>query len=144
VPEPVRRTERRYAAALQVRLHTVDDLWLLYTRNVSRGGLYLDATLDLAEGTSLKLSVIHPKSHEHFALEAVVRRRGQPADPGLGLEFTQLTEQRRDEFLEFISSEIPVEEVVYVAEGDPHLERLVPPDRPEAVDAADPDLAPDR
>jgi uncharacterized protein (TIGR02266 family) len=126
-PEPVRRHYPRYAAALQVRLHSVDDLRLLYTRNVSKGGLFFDTTQDLAEGTSLKVSVIHPRTHEQFPLEAVVRWRNTTSEPGLGLEFVELTEERRDEFLEFIRSEIPVEEVVYVAEGDPHLTHFTPP-----------------
>jgi uncharacterized protein (TIGR02266 family) len=125
-PDPIRRHFPRYAAALQVRLHSVDDLRTLYTRNVSKGGLFFDTTQDLAEGTSLKVSVIHPRTHEQFPLEAVVRWRNTSAEPGLGLEFVQLTEARRDEFFEFISSEIPVEEVVYVAEGDPHLTHFVP------------------
>jgi Tfp pilus assembly protein PilZ len=126
-PEPVRRHFPRYAAALQVRLQSVDDLRLLYTRNVSRGGLFFDTTQDLAEGTPLKVSVIHPRTHEQFPLDAVVRWRNTITEPGLGLEFVQLTEARREEFFDFISSEIPVEEVVYVSEGDPHLTHFVPP-----------------
>jgi Tfp pilus assembly protein PilZ len=127
VPEPVRRRFPRYAACLQVRLGSVDDLKLLYTRNLSGGGLFFDTAQDLAEGTSMKVSVIHPRTHEQFQLDAVVRWRNTSSEPGLGLEFVGLTEAQRDQFLEFISSEIPVEEVVYVAEGDPHLTRVVPP-----------------
>ncbi len=126
-PEPIRRSFPRYAASLQVRLHSVDDLRLLYTRNVSKGGLYFDTSQDFAEGTALKVTVIHPRTHEQFPLEAVVRWRNTSADPGLGLEFVQLSEARREEFFEFVSSEIAVEEVVYVSEGDPHLTHFVPP-----------------
>jgi uncharacterized protein (TIGR02266 family) len=126
-PEPIRRSFPRYAASLQVRLHSVDDLRLLYTRNVSKGGLYFDTSQDFAEGTALKVTVIHPRTHEQFPLEAVVRWRNTSADPGLGLEFVQLSDERREEFFEFVSSEIAVEEVVYVSEGDPHLTHFVPP-----------------
>jgi hypothetical protein len=116
-----RRQYPRYAAALQVHLHTLDDLHLLYTRNVSRGGLFVGTALQLPAGTALRVNVIHPKTGEQFPLEAIVRWRAEAPEPGLGLEFVQLTERRRDEFFEFIRSEIPVEQVFYVADGNPHL-----------------------
>jgi Tfp pilus assembly protein PilZ len=124
--EPIRRSFPRYAATLQVRLDSLDDLEMLYTRNVSKGGLFFGTTHDLPEGTRLKVSLIHPRTHEHFPLEATVRWRDTSAQPGLGLEFVQFSDQRREEFFEFIRSEIPVEEVVYVSVGDPHLTHFTP------------------
>jgi uncharacterized protein (TIGR02266 family) len=141
-PEPVRRKYPRHAVALQVLLHSVDDLRTFYTRNVSSGGLFVATTLEVPEGTVMKVSVIHPKSHERFTLEAVVRRRGAAGDPGLGLEFAALDEARREEFQEFITSELPVEEVVYIAEGDRLLACSLPPDEPELVDLAELELIP--
>jgi hypothetical protein len=126
-PEPIRRSYTRYPTALQVRLHSVEDLETLYTRNVSKGGLYFGTTLDLPEGTPLKLSVIHPRTADHFTFEATVRWRDTSAEPGLGLEFSEFSEARREAFFEFIRSEIPVEEVEYVTVGDPHLSHLTPP-----------------
>ncbi len=120
-PEPVRRSHPRYAATLRVHLQTVDDLYVLYTRNVSRGGLFVATALDLAAGTALKISVIHPKTGDLFPLEAVVRWRIGGADPGLGISFENMTEELRQDFFEFIRSEVPLEEVVYVSEGDPRL-----------------------
>lgn len=125
-PEPIRRSYPRYPTALQVRLHSVEDLETLYTRNVSKGGLFFGTTLDLPEGTPMKLSVIHPRTKDHFTFEATVRWRDTSAEPGLGLEFSEFSEARREAFFEFIRSEIPVEEVVYVSEGDPHLSHLPP------------------
>jgi hypothetical protein len=126
-PEPIRRHDRRYPVALRIRLHAVADLETLYTRNVSKGGLFFGTTLDLPEGTPMKLSVVHPRTGDHFTLEATVRWRDMSAEPGLGLEFAQFSEARRDQFFEFIASEIPVEEVEYVTVGDPHLSHLKPP-----------------
>lgn len=43
------------------------------------------------------------------------RPQAAPAPaPGLGVEFTKLTEERRQQFLDYVSSEIPVEEVAYM------------------------------
>jgi hypothetical protein len=112
----------------------MDDVQVMYTRNVSRGGLFVGTALDIAEGTETKVSVIHPRTREHFVLEAVVRWRRAAPDPGIGLEFVRLTEQRRAEFLEFARSEIPVEEVDYVSEDQRHLGPAPagpPPHRPK-------------
>jgi Tfp pilus assembly protein PilZ len=128
-PDTVRRRDPRYAVRLQVRLQTMDELELLYTRNVSKGGLFLGTTLQLPQGTSVRVSVVHPKTGEQFPLDAVVRWCAVSPHAGLGLEFTGTTEQRRDEFFDFIRSEIPVEEVVYVAQNDPRLDSPVRPTR---------------
>lgn len=128
----VRRLDPRLPAVLQVRLQTVDDVRLLFTRNVSRGGLFVATSLDTAVGTPLKVRVIHPKTGEHFLLEAEVRWRSSASEPGLGLEFVKLTEQRRDEFLGFIGSEVAIEEVAWVADGDRAAAQRAPPGRPGA------------
>lgn len=121
--EGVRRRYPRYAAALQVHLRTVDDLHTLYTRNVSRGGLFVVTALDLAPGTTVKVTVVHPRTRDAFGLEATVRWKGSTPAPGLGLEFTSLDTQRCEEFFDFIRSEvqIPVEELTYVPHDDPRL-----------------------
>jgi len=142
-PEPVRRSFPRYAAALQVQLHSVDDLRTFYTRNVSKGGLFLATTLPVAEGTTLKVSVVHPRTQEQFTLQAVVRRRTTSGDPGLGLEFAELTEARRDEFMEFVSSELKVEEVFYVSAGDLLLARPFAADEPEYIDSSELEVMPE-
>jgi uncharacterized protein (TIGR02266 family) len=108
-------------AVLKVNIRDAGDLEQLYTQNVSKGGLFVGTALDLAEGTALNLAVIHPKSGVSFPLDAVVRWRAPPPNPGLGLEFTGLDDERRDAFFEFVRSEIPVEEVTFVASDDPRL-----------------------
>jgi hypothetical protein len=132
-PKAAQRQYPRHAAVLQVKLQTVDDLQLLYTRNVSKGGLFVGTTLEIADGTPMKVSVIHPRSGEQFELEAVVRWRGAATEPGLGLEFVKLTDERRDQFLEFIKTEIPVEQHLYRAEGDGRLSSIAPPEGAEVA-----------
>ncbi len=140
-PDAVRRRFPRYAAALKVNVHDVGALEQLYTRNVSKGGLFVATALDLPAGTALKLSVIHPKTGEPFPLDAEVRWRAAPPDAGLGLEFTHLDDARREAFFDFIRSEIPVEEVTYVSEGDTRLVAHGPraPGDPAPDDAFDVD-----
>jgi hypothetical protein len=118
---PAERHDPRFPVSLQVRLHSMDDVQMMYTRNVSRGGLFVGTALNIAEGTATRVSVIHPRTREHFVLDAVVRWRRAAPDPGIGLEFVGLTDQRRAEFLGFVRSEIPIEEVDYVSEDQRHL-----------------------
>ncbi len=142
-PEPVRRQYPRHAMVLEVLLHSVDDLRTFYSRNVSKGGLFVATTLEVPEGTVMKVSVIHPRSRERFTLQAVVRRRVTVGDAGLGLEFAALDDGRREEFQEFIASELPVEEVVYIAEGDRLLACSLPPEGAELVDLAELEVVPE-
>ncbi len=139
--EPVRRRDVRHAATLQVRIRNLEHLQQLYTRNVSRGGLFLATALDVGEGSVLKVIVIHPRTGEQFALEALVRWRATSSDPGLGLEFVKLSDQRRDEFFEFVRSEIPVEEVVYVPAAFPGLGRLAQSRPHEAIEDSEVETA---
>ena len=107
-------------------LKTERDLLTLFTTNVSRGGMFVATPIDLPDGTPLRLSLVHPATGDHFPLDAVVRWHGAAPSPGLGVEFTRLDEQRRDELFQFICSEIPVETVEFVAPGDRRLASAEP------------------
>ncbi len=120
-PDAVQRSYPRFAVALHVNVRDVNELQQLYTHNISKGGMFVGTMRDLPPGTPLKLAVIHPRNGETFELEAVVRWRSGAPNFGLGLEFTGIDDRRREAFIEFVRSEIPVEEVTYVADGDPLL-----------------------
>jgi hypothetical protein len=137
-PDAVRRSYPRYTAALRVRLQSVDDLSDLYTRNVSKGGVFVQTSLALKPGTPLRMRVLHPTTGESFSLKAVVRRQETSPEPGLGVEFVQLSEHRRDEFFDFIRGQLHLEEeAVYVAPTDPRLAPAGPPAFAEPEDELD-------
>lgn len=139
-PDAVQRRFPRYAAVLHVNLRDLAELQQLYTQNVSQGGMFVGTMLDLPPGTPLKLAVIHPRSGEPFELEAAVRWRSGAPNFGLGLEFTSMDDRRRDAFFDFVRSELPVEEVTFVAAGDP---RLVDAGPREPGDPAPEEMAPE-
>ena len=139
-PDAVHRRFPRYAASLRVSLKDVGELEQLYTQNVSKGGLFVGTALDLPPGTVLKLSVIHPTTGEPFPLDAVVRWRAAPPNPGLGLEFTHMDDARREAFFDFVRSEIPVEEVTFVSDGDPRLVASGPREPGDPVPLPDDDI----
>lgn len=116
-PDPIRRKYPRSTVTLQVRVNTLDELEVLFTDNISNGGMFVRTALELPIGAAVKLGIVHPKTGEQYQLTGLVRWRGTAPTPGLGLEFTNMNEERRVEFSQFVSSEIPVEEVEYVV-GD--------------------------
>lgn len=119
-PLPARRAYPRYDAELELDLRSVNELRHLFTRDVSRGGMFIVTDAPLDPGASLLLQVLHPSRQESFELAAVVRRRDlSPA--GIGVEFTDLTPERREAFMAFIQEKLPMEDVLFIQENDPDL-----------------------
>jgi Tfp pilus assembly protein PilZ len=106
-PEPVNRLHARFAASLQVRARTVDELIATYTRDISRGGTFLVTELSLAAGDKLHVELVHPDNGEGFALEGVVRR---VVRDGVGVEFRDLDEAKQQAFWTFVESAIELDD----------------------------------
>ena len=125
LPEPIRREHPRIPARLQVRVRTADDLFQLYTRDVSRGGLFLTTELDLAMGQQLGIDFVHPDTGEAFPLKGVVRHRvRRPGVAGVGVQFLEMDDAIRDRLFDFISSDIEIDEEPsdeLVSPDDPRL-----------------------
>jgi len=117
---PIRRAHPRVQAVLAVRPRNLDELMLFYSRDISQGGMFLTTEKQVPEGSVLRLDVHHPDSDEVFPLEAVVKRLSN-SPPGLGVQFTNLEEDERERFSDFISGIMAIDEVELVDEGDPRL-----------------------
>lgn len=101
------RRFQRFPVVLEVRPRDLEDLYRLYSRDVSVGGMFLSTAREVEVGGEVRLDVRHPHTTSIFQLTAVVRRRsGEP--PGIGVEFTGLDDRRRREFFEFIHAPIPI------------------------------------
>lgn len=123
-PQPIRRQHPRYPASLAVRPRSTDELEVLYSRDVSKGGMFLTTDQMIPEGNELRLDVHHPTSRSVFPLQAVVRRVNESTPRGIGVEFVGMTEERRDEFLQFIRDGVPTlasDDLELVADDDPKL-----------------------
>lgn len=117
---PSRRMFPRYDAELELDVRDLSELHRMLTRDVSHGGMFIVTEAPLEPGTRLLLQVIHPVSDERFDLSAVVRRR--EANPrGVGVEFVDLTDERRAAFMSFIRESLAMEDVLLVDENDPDL-----------------------
>lgn len=120
--EPIRRTHPRFSAAFLVRAKNRDTLLDLYTRDISAGGMFLLTGERVPIGATIALELVHPDAQQVFELSAVVRRTSRAPEPsGLGLEFPELDEQRRDALFQFILSGVSSEPATIIELGDPQL-----------------------
>ncbi len=104
------RRFQRFPVVLEVRPRDLEDLYQLYSRDVSAGGMFLSTARELEIGSEVRLDVRHPHNGSTFQLTAVVRRQsGEPV--GIGVELTGLDERRRREFYDFIHAQIAVHEI---------------------------------
>jgi hypothetical protein len=107
--EPTRRRFERVAAVFEVRTASVDDLLPFASRDVSKGGMFLTADSPRAVGDVIGVELVHPERDERFEVRCVVRRVVSEAalGVGMGVEFLDLDEDRRDALWEFINGAIP-------------------------------------
>ena len=71
----------------------------------------------------MALTLIRSDTEASIVVEGVVRRQVRTAElSGVGVEFTGMTEAKREELFLFISESIPlIEDADLVEEGDPKL-----------------------
>lgn len=105
--EPIDRRHVRYSAVLIARAKTLDELVTMYTRDISQGGTFLTTNVAVAAGDALRLELIHPDTGEAFDLACIVRRRVRD---GLGVEFTDLDEAKREAFWQFVEPVVELNE----------------------------------
>ena len=100
-----RRTNNRKKARFRVRMRSQSSLEDFYTKNVSRGGMFIATNKPLAPGKLLSLFVVHPVTGREFALQAQVRWTRKAAtgvDAGMGVQIVDCTETD-DAFVEFMN-----------------------------------------
>jgi len=117
------RLFHRFPVVLEVRPRDLEDLYRLYSRDVSVGGMFLATVREIDVGSEVRLDVRHPHGTSVFHLSAIVRRQSAEP-PGIGVEFTGLDDRRRRELFEFIHAPIPVHD-----EMDDELELIESDDR---------------
>jgi hypothetical protein len=97
------RPSPRYAAELDVRVKTADDLVDLVTQDAARTGIVVRTNANVQTGAMVRLYLVHPDGHATFPVDAIVRRRiPPPGTPALGVEFASFDDARRAELLEFV------------------------------------------
>jgi uncharacterized protein (TIGR02266 family) len=90
------RSSPRPRTSHQVTLHLTDGKDITaFTKDVSKGGLFVTTAYTFAMGEKLEVSLFSPSTWEPLRLSAEVCRVEEGTDePGVGLRFTALTDRQ--------------------------------------------------
>jgi hypothetical protein len=128
--DPVRRRHERVEVSIEVRVHRPAGVEKLMTRYASRGGMFLWKSPPWEVGTRLDLEVLHPSTGAVLKVPAIVRSDCEESGrPGVGVEFVEINEQTRDEFMSFVAAtpdQSNLEEPTLVKPDDPLLASPTP------------------
>ncbi len=91
------RRSPRIAADVKVDYRTVGSFITDYTRNISKGGLFVQTSLPLEVGERVRLRLTLPDGDAPFGLDGVVKwvstlRDKDKHPPGMGIEFVDFDE----------------------------------------------------
>jgi len=130
---PERRQVPRFAARIKVNFRSIDELVTAYTSDLSQGGLYVAASVQLPPGTRVLLSLELPDggsparvpAHVAYVLNAE-QAAEQGRQPGMGMQFREEdTAELGRRIAAYLSSSVDGEEEPEPAETGAALHVLV-------------------
>ena len=94
------RKAARLPADVKVDYRTVGSFITDYTRNISKGGIFIRTSLPLEIGERVRLRLTLPDGDAPFALDGVVKwvatlKDREKHPPGMGIEFVDFSEEVR-------------------------------------------------
>lgn len=92
-------SERRQSSRIMVNdeFAELDGMLSEYVANISRGGIFLRCDVSLPSGTEVALNfTVLLDDMESIEGSGVVVRTGEHPNPGLGIEFVELTDRSRE------------------------------------------------
>jgi hypothetical protein len=114
--DKVRRASERFKLALEV----VFDGKTSMTRDISENGMAIRTDIAMPVGTRAELQVRAADHQMNF--DVIVRRTiDEPGFRGLGVELVDVSREQRSALLQFVRSQTPSEERIFVPRGDPKL-----------------------
>lgn len=104
-----RKAGERLPAEVKVDYRTVGSFITDYTKNISRGGLFIRTSLPLDVGERVRLRITLPDGDAPFALDGVVKwvstiRDREKHAPGMGIEFVNFGDDVREQLERLVSS----------------------------------------
>lgn len=102
-----RREYPRKDVAFKVKVGDIDSMREFFTRDISLGGMYIHSKKEWKVGDKIGIFLVHPWTYIEYPLKASVKRLGIDAsgvNEGIGIEFSGMNDDHRDELLTFIES----------------------------------------
>jgi uncharacterized protein (TIGR02266 family) len=106
LPGGPRRNASRRQARFRVRL-AKSELASFYTRNISKGGMFIATTEIQPRGSEIQLDVRHPITRQVFQIVAEVRwvaKDGPNEEWGMGVAFQPPEDGAEEAFLQFVNA----------------------------------------
>jgi type IV pilus assembly protein PilZ len=102
-----RREHTRYETSVAVDYASGETFLFAYLKNISAMGIFIRTNEPLAVGTSLRLR-FHVDEEDPLVLDGEVtwinpfRPNGENLNPGMGVRFTELTRERREQVVALV------------------------------------------
>ena len=102
-----RRNSQRFETSIAVDYASGDTFLFAYLKDISEMGIFIRANDPLAVGTKLRLR-FHVDDGDPLVLDGEVtwinpfKKNGQNINPGMGVRFTQLTPERREQVVALV------------------------------------------
>jgi len=100
--DPIHRLHPRVDARFEVRPNDLEELKTIYSRDISKGGMFLETDMQVELGITLALTIFHPLTRRAFTIESTVKRHSS-SPRGVGVEFENLSDSRRAAFDSFVN-----------------------------------------
>lgn len=114
-----RRKDSRVEATIEVRYKSIKDFLIEYTRNISRGGIFLATSEPLPEGSKIRLVFYLPDSSKEIriigeVIHALTKERGRQRgqEPGMGIEFIDFSPSSKREISRYIEGLLSEKDII--------------------------------
>lgn len=102
-----RRTSQRFETSIAVDYASGETFLFAYLKDISEMGIFIRSNEPLAVGTKLRLR-FHVDDGDPLVLDGAVtwinpyKTNGENINPGMGVRFTQLTPERREQVVALV------------------------------------------
>ena len=102
-----RRVHTRYETSIAVDYASGETFLFAYLKNISEMGIFIRTNEPLAVGTAMRLR-FHVDEEDPLVLDGEVtwinpfRPNGENLNPGMGVRFTELTRERREQVVALV------------------------------------------
>ncbi len=114
-----RRKHPRADATIEVRYKSIKDFLIEYSRNISKGGIFLAAPEPLPEGSKVRLLFYLPESSKEIEILGKVIHtitseggRQRRREPGMGIEFIDFSPSSMKEISKYIDGLLAERDIV--------------------------------
>lgn len=100
-----KREHPRIKTAFELKIQHAETFHWTSLRNLSAGGVFVQTDAPQAVGSTVSMQLALPVDNEPMDIQGRVmwvREASNPSGPGMGIEFTRISEEHRQKIVDFI------------------------------------------